>query len=117
MVVVEDEEAAREGLAEILRFLGYRVTALGSGEEADALPPAPAPDLLLTDIVLPGIDGSEVARRLSLRWPRLKVVMMSGYTEDEAVRRKVASGNAPFLQKPFDMATLARELRLAFKKS
>ena len=113
MLVVEDEDGAREGLAELLTMLGYEVTAVGSGEEAGALPAEPAPDLLLTDLMLPGIDGAALAAGLRDRWPRLKVVLMSGYTEDEAVRRGVEEGAVHFLQKPFDVAALARAVRAA----
>ena len=108
VLVVEDEDGAREGLSELLTMLGYGVTALGSAEDALALPDAPAPDLLLTDLMLPGIDGATLAARLRERWTHLRVVLMSGYTEDEAVRRGVDEGSVRFLQKPFDVATLAR---------
>jgi PAS domain-containing protein len=59
---------------------------------------------------------SELARGLSERWPKLKVILMSGYTEDEAVRRGAVSGHVHFLQKPFDMASLAREIRTALEE-
>jgi PAS domain S-box-containing protein len=116
VLVVEDEPGAREGLREILTLLGYRATAVGSGEEALALPDEPAFDLLLTDVMLPGNPGPEVARLLRERWPALEVILMSGYAEDVAVRRIVTMGHVNFLQKPFDMATLAREIRAALKR-
>jgi len=89
------------------------VAAVGSGEEAGVLPAGLAPDLLLTDLMLPGVTGSELAAGLRERWPHLKVIQMAGYTEDEAVRRGVDTGKVRFLQKPFDMAALAREMRVA----
>ena len=113
VLIVEDEAGAREGLAELLTMLGYEVTPVGSGEEAGTLPQRPVPDLLLTDLMLPGIDGASLAAGLRDRWPALKVVLMSGYTEDEAVRREVDEGSVLFLQKPFDMVALARVLRTA----
>ena len=113
VLVVEDEESARQALAEILTILGYQVTAVGSGEEAGRLAPERPFDLLLTDLMLPGITGGELAMGLQARWPDLRVVLMSGYTEDEAVRRGVGEGQVRFLQKPFDMDALARELRAA----
>ena len=113
LLVVEDEDGAREGLAELLTMLGYEVTAVGSGEEAGALPAESAPALLLTDLMLPGIDGAALAAGLRDRWPGLRVVMMSGYTDDEAVRRGVEEGAEHFLQKPFDVAALARAVRAA----
>ena len=117
VLVVEDEETARKGLAELLTISGYEVTAVGSGEVAIALPTSPVPDLLLTDLMLPGIDGAYLAKTLRERWPRLKVVLMSGYTEDEAVRRGVDEGEVRFLQKPFDMAALALTLRTALAET
>jgi PAS domain S-box-containing protein len=113
ILLVEDEDAAREGLREILLALGYEVIAAASGEEALALPAQPLFHVLLTDLMLPGISGSQLAPQLQERWPSLSVIMMSGYTQDESVRRRVAGGEARFLQKPFDIATLARELRVA----
>ena len=111
ILVVEDEDAAREGLRDILRSLGYEVIAACSGEEAGELPAEPPCDVLLTDLMLPGISGTQLAAGLRERWPSLRVILMSGYTEDEAVRRGVGEGKVRFLQKPFDMARLAREIR------
>ncbi len=113
ILLVEDEEGARKGLTKILAVLGYQATAVASGEEALALAAAPGFDLLLSDLMLPGIGGDELAERLGARWPALKVVLMSGYTEDMAMRRGVEQRAVRFLQKPFDMATLAREMRAA----
>jgi PAS domain S-box-containing protein len=116
VLVVEDEEGARQGLTEILRMLGYDVVAVGSGEEAGLLPSQPGFDVLLTDMMLPGIAGEELARGLLDRWPALKVIFMSGYAQDEAVRRGALAGRVHFLQKPFDMASLAREIRAALEE-
>ncbi len=113
ILMVEDEEAARDTLCEILTTLGYVVVAVASGEEAGTLPEKPAFDVLLTDLMLPGVPGGDLARGLVDRWPALKVILMSGHTQDEAVRRGVGQGTIRFLQKPFDMDTLAREIRAA----
>lgn len=113
LLLVEDEESTRRALAEALELLGYRVTAVASGEDAGVLPARPAPDLLLTDLVLPGMTGSDLARGLCDRWPGLAVILMSGYTNDVAVRRDAENGHVHFLQKPFEMNNLARELRVA----
>jgi PAS domain S-box-containing protein len=113
VLVVEDEEGARRALEEILTMLGYRVTAAASGEEGERLAVAAPPDLLLTDFVLPGIDGGELAQRLVARLPSLPVVVMSGYAEDERMRKGILSGTVRFLQKPFDVDTLGQVLRAA----
>ena len=111
ILLVEDEDGARQGLLEILGSLGYAVTAAASGEEASALPPSPPYDLLLTDLVLPGIAGPELAHRLRDRWPRMRVVVMSGYAQENALQTLRADIDAEFLQKPFHIAALAQAIR------
>ncbi len=113
ILLVEDESGVRGALAMLLETLGYQVTDVGSGEEAIESVAETAPDLLLTDLVLPGVDGASLAARLRDRWPGLKVVLMSGYTEDEVVRRNIDDGSVHFLQKPFDMRSLACEVSAA----
>ncbi len=115
LLVVEDEDATRTSLGEVLAMLGYEVTAVASAEEVATLPAQAKYDLLLTDFRLPGASGADLARELRARWPALKVILMSGYTADEAVRQNVSSGAVRFLQKPFDMETLARELSAALE--
>jgi len=116
ILLVEDEDGARAGLLEILGSLGYAVTAAASGEEAVALAPSPPFDLLLTDLVLPGIAGPELAHRLLERWPHLRVVVMSGYAEEHALQSLRADVAAEFLQKPFDITMLAMAIRRAFDR-
>ncbi len=111
ILLVEDEEGARRGLTELLSMLSYRVTAVASSEEATAVDGAAGFDILLTDFRLPGASGLELARSLSARWPGLQVVVMSGYAPDELARDLFAGGAVHFLQKPFDVAVLARVLR------
>jgi PAS domain S-box-containing protein len=113
VLVVEDEDGARLALEEILRALGFDVTVAASGEEGERLAAAAEFDVLLTDFVLPGIDGGELARRLGARSPSLQVIVMSGHAENERMRSGIMSGTVRFLQKPFDMNTLARALRAA----
>jgi PAS domain S-box-containing protein len=117
VLVVEDEVGARQGLVQILTMLGYRVTAVGSGSEAAALPAEPGFDALLTDYLLPDVLGTDLAAQLKSRWPRVKVVLMSGYAEDEVLRRRIAAREVRYLQKPFGMEVLARELRAALDKA
>ena len=81
VLLVEDEAAARGSLTELLTMLCYEVVAVGSGEEAQALPDQPPFHLLLTDLLLPKTSGAEVARVLAARWGNLKVIVMSGFAE------------------------------------
>ncbi|HUK12254.1 MAG TPA: response regulator, partial [Thermoanaerobaculaceae bacterium] len=113
VLVVEDEPGARDGLKEILVSLGYDVVAVGSGAEAGRLPAEPGFAVLLTDLLLPDVAGNELAAGLQERWPGLAVILMSGYAEDDAVRHGIEAGQIRFLQKPFDMQTLAGALRAA----
>ena len=111
LLLVEDQGPVREACRGMLEELGYRVTAVGSCEAATALPGAPPFDLLLTDIVLPDGRGDRLAAQLRSRWPRLAVVLMSGYPGDELG----AGAELPFdfLPKPFDARSLSRALAAA----
>ncbi len=117
VLVVEDEAAAREGLVAGLDLLGFRPVGVGTAADAEALPVGEPFHLLLADLVLPDRNGAELAGRLSRRWPSMAVVLMSGYTEDMAVRLGVRDGNVRFLQKPFGFDDLARELRRALDEA
>jgi two-component system cell cycle sensor histidine kinase/response regulator CckA len=68
-------------------------------------------DLLLTDVVMPGMDGTELARRLRAERPDIPVVYMSGYTGDDLERRATLEAGAPFLQKPVSPDALVRGVR------
>jgi len=111
VLLVEDNPDAREGLVAILEILGYAVVAVGSGEEALATDDAVPFAVVLTDHMLPGIPGIEVVRRLHERWPDLKAILMSGYAPQGTMDAAIAAKEIRFLQKPFDMAALARTLR------
>ncbi len=113
VLLVEDEEATRAGLAEILDFLGYTVVPADSGETAWAVAGDQAFQVLLSDVMLPGISGAQLAERLRERWPDVRVILMSGYTEDQVVRDDVSGGRQRFLQKPFTISMLAHEVRAA----
>ncbi len=111
VLVVEDEEGARDGLRGILTVLGYKVQVAANAEEASNLDISCGFDVLLTDMMLPGVSGIELAGCLRERWPGLKVILMSGYTDEDLVRQGVQMGDFRFLQKPFGMTTLARVVR------
>ncbi len=112
ILLVEDEAAARASLTEILGTLGYEVTAAAAAEDVVREGDDRRFDLLLTDVMLPGRSGVDLAEGLCARDPRLRVILMSGYTE-EVLRQRAQCCRPRFLQKPFDIATLARSLREA----
>ena len=113
VLLVEDEAALRSLAQEILRDQGYKVIAAGSGTEAlDLARSHKAPiDLLVTDVVMPGMDGRELADRLGPVHPETRCLFMSGYTDDAVVRRGVREEGMPFLQKPFTIDALALKVR------
>jgi PAS domain S-box-containing protein len=117
VLLVEDEEAARDGLKNLLELLGYTVEAVGTGEEALALVGGPAFDVLLTDLMLPGISGAELSRALDEAWPGISVILMSGHTEEEATSRGILEGRLRFLEKPFGLKVLASEVLAALEST
>jgi two-component system cell cycle sensor histidine kinase/response regulator CckA len=112
VLVVEDDEMVRRSVCEILGQRGYEVLAASDAGEARcrAREFAGRIHLLVTDLVLPGSSGSELAEDMKQIRPGMRVLYMSGYSEDARVRQLVAAGE-PFCGKPFSAATLARKLR------
>ena len=113
VLLAEDEPQVRELALRLLRGLGYKVLVAEDGEAGLRLAgETPEPiELLLTDVVMPGMTGEELATRLKQTRPNLKVLYISGYAEDsDAIERALRSGDA-FLAKPFTVGNLAREVR------
>jgi hemerythrin-like metal-binding protein len=111
--VVEDEPKVREVTQGILRGAGYQVLAAASGDEALALDDsvlAPV-RLLVTDVVMPGLDGRATAEALRRRHPSLRVLYVSGYTRDVIGQRGVLEAGVQLLEKPFTAATLLARVR------
>ncbi len=113
VLLVEDEEAVRRLALVALERRGYRVLAAGSAAEAMALATGHQGPLhlLLTDVVMPDMGGRQLAEALTARRPGLKVLFMSGYTDDTVLRDGLASADRSFLQKPFSVAALGRRVR------
>ncbi|MFN8222452.1 MAG: PAS domain-containing protein [Gaiellales bacterium] len=115
ILVVEDTDAVRELVARTLEAAGYTVVAAATGEAALELLTVTQVriDLLLTDLVMPGLDGHALATTLEQRRPGLRVVYMSGYTYDEIVRHGIEAAELAFLPKPFVPATLLERVETA----
>jgi CheY-like chemotaxis protein len=113
VLIAEDEEGVRELLRKVLGDHGHAVLEARHGR--DALMVADRYerpiDLLITDVVMPEIGGGELVQRLQSQRPGLKVLYISGYTNDEIVRRGVRRTEAHFLQKPFTSQELMRKVR------
>jgi PAS domain S-box-containing protein len=113
ILLVEDEPAVRTLARSILEEQGYRVIEASHGEEALLLSKQHngSIHLLVTDVVMPGPSGPQVAQRLTRHHPRLKVLYMSGYTDDAIGRHGVLTDGTSFIGKPFNSAALARKVR------
>jgi PAS domain S-box-containing protein len=113
VLLAEDEDGVRAFVVLALEVLGYTVLQARDGAEALALcrdDPRPI-HLLITDVVMPRMSGRELAERVAALRPGLKVLYLSGYTDDAVVRHGLLQEGVAFLQKPFTPAVLARKVR------
>jgi len=113
VLVVEDEPLVRSLTVRTLGRLGYRCFVAERAEHALRMVQdgEVRPDLVITDVVLPGKSGGWLAEQLSLDLPGLPILFMSGFTDEEVMRRGLVAAGRPFLQKPFAPGDLAREVR------
>jgi CheY-like chemotaxis protein len=113
ILVAEDEESVRRLIRVILERLGYTVLEAMDGDEALSVwrRERGRIDLLITDIVMPHVDGPALVRRVRGSRPDAKVIYVSGYTDDAIIRRGEWEPGTPFLQKPFTSLALARAVR------
>jgi CheY-like chemotaxis protein len=112
ILVVEDEASVRDLTSYVLRSAGYQVLEASGGEEAvqhcERYPGSIA--LLLSDVVMPRVIASELTDRLKSLRPRMRVMFMSGYPDDEVVRNGVQEATVAFLQKPFTPSELLQQV-------
>ena len=113
ILLVEDEQAVRELARQVLEMRGYEVLEACDGVEAVSICERVdcAIDLLVTDVVMPQMSGRELAEQLAVSRPEMRVLYMSGYTDDAIVRHGIGDGSANFIQKPFTPETLAHKVR------
>ncbi|MDR3764956.1 MAG: response regulator [Acidobacteriota bacterium] len=113
ILVVEDEQVVRGLLHDVLQRAGYRVLAFGHPDEGIAACGETGQhiDLLLTDVVLPGMNGLEMASRIKTIQPDVRVVFMSGYTEHILDQDGALDGPVEYLQKPFSLDTLRQRMK------
>jgi signal transduction histidine kinase len=113
ILLAEDEEQVRSIVLNVLRRQGYHVIAAQNGGEALLLSERHSGtiDLLLTDVVMPTMSGPELAKRLAATRPDMKVLCMSGYTDDSIVRHGVLGSGVAFIQKPITPALLMTKVR------
>jgi len=112
ILLVEDDVHLRGLVLDILTARGYVVEVVTKAEELESvIQRTPECDLLVTDVIMPKMNGPELARRVAQHWPRIKVLYMSGYTTNAIVHHGVLNEGLFFLQKPFLPATLAAKVR------
>lgn len=119
ILLVEDEAAVRHVASRILRQNGYTVLEAADGAAAIALCRAHTGqlDLVVTDMVMPGMPVHELAAQIRVVRPETRVLFMSGYTEDAALRQRLLEPGAAFLEKPFSVQTLTRAVQGALSRA
>jgi CheY-like chemotaxis protein len=113
ILVAEDDDALRTLARRVLAGQGYAVLEARNGREALELCAShEGPiDLILSDIIMPELGGRGLAERVAERRPETRVLLMSGYTDDDVLRRALIDQRTAFLQKPFTPVTLSRRVR------
>ena len=113
VLLVEDDAAVLLATASLLRRLGYDVVEAAGSAAALALTDDAmrTVDLVLSDVVMPGMGGRQLLDRLRIRRPELRALLMSGYAGDVVAERGVLDGSIPFIEKPFTMRALAGAIR------
>jgi two-component system, cell cycle sensor histidine kinase and response regulator CckA len=119
VLIVEDNEQVRELACAILQRHGYSVLVAGDGPDAIKIftSHVDSIDLLLTDVVLPDMNGKAVYEKLAELSPGLRVLYMSGYTDNVIVHRGVLQQGVDFIQKPFNVQALAAKVREVLDRS
>jgi PAS domain S-box-containing protein len=112
ILLVEDEKELRNVSRLFLETRGYSVVSASHGQEAlDLLKSGTHLDLLITDVVMPGMSGRELAAAIAALRPTAKVLFMSGYTDDAMLRHGLEQGRFPFIRKPFSLNELSLKVR------
>lgn len=118
VLLVEDNDDLRESVADILDQLGYRVRVAADGEQGLAALSAGGPvDLVISDVVMPGLSGQEMARRIRETQPELPILFISGYTDNVVLRHGLLEGTFAFLEKPFTAERLGSKIREVLRET
>lgn len=118
ILLVDDSAPARNALARILKREGYDVTAVSDGRSAiDAMTRGPAPNVVLTDMMLPDLDGRELGRHAARIVPRPLVILLTGWSQEIEGEDLISWGIDLMLLKPVDLKRLLRALCDAFDDS
>ena len=112
ILLVEDDGPVRELVSTVLKSRGFEVICAASGEEAIRISSERASPIhvMVSDTVMPGLGGRELAERMAALRPEMKVLLMSGYTDDMVLQFQIRNRDVAFLQKPFTPEALARKV-------
>ena len=118
ILIVDDEEPLRAVIADLLTQLGYTVLSAANGDDALAMAAdyKGRIDLLLSDVIMEGLPGPELAEKLSLSRPELKVVFMSGFADSSLAPNGILEPGTVLVQKPFTIRMLSSRLREVLDK-
>jgi CheY-like chemotaxis protein len=118
VLVADDEPLVRALVVRTFELEGYVVHAAPDGQAAlRRIEEGVVPDLVVTDVIMPHLNGRQLHDRVRARWPGLPVLYISGHTDDEVVVQRLVPEGAPFLQKPFAPDTLARAAAALLRES
>lgn len=114
LLLVEDDKTLQTLAVRVLRNYGYNVLAADHGQQALAIACDPKThiDAVITDVVMPGMNGRELVEKILRFHPHMPCLLMSGYADDDILRRGISQGERAFLQKPFTPEQLGQQVRL-----
>jgi two-component system cell cycle sensor histidine kinase/response regulator CckA len=118
ILVVEDQPSLRDLVRKVLQQNGYSVIDARDGDEGVrfAIASTNPIHLVITDVVMPGLNARVMVDRIRNRWPAVRVLFMSGYHDDDVMLHKLANAEVDFLQKPFLPYELAEKVRLVLER-
>lgn len=117
LLVIEDEAAIRTGLVDVFLFHGYQVEAAADGREGLRKALSGAFDLILLDLMLPGIDGYEICNRIRAQDPDQPIIMLTAKTRDEDIIQGLTLGADDYVAKPFSVAQLVLRVQAVLRRS
>lgn len=115
-MVVDDEQDFVETLVKRLERRGFEVTGVGSGQEALLKLGETAFDVVILDVMMPGMDGIETLREIKLAWPKIQVILLSGHGGEEMGMRGMAYGAYAYLLKPVSLKIVVETAYMAFEE-
>jgi len=111
VLIVDDEEAARQGLSEVIASWGYVTETAADGRDATERVESFAPLVVITDVVMPKMSGREFANQLMQIRPNTRLLYVSGYADDVVLQNGISKEGMFFLQKPYSLKQLARKVQ------